>query len=188
MEYQPDSMDWGDAYRLLIGGVQPRPIAWVSTLDPNGIANLAPFSFFMGVCPRPFTLAFAPMRRGDAEPTDCKDTLRNLEATRECVVNVVPEALAVQMNATSGEYAADVDEFAIAGLTAAPSASVKPPRVAESPINFECTVTQIVTLSEEAGGASLVILRAQHIHVADAVLDGHRIALDRIRPIGRLAG
>ncbi|MGH7750377.1 MAG: flavin reductase family protein [Candidatus Dormibacteria bacterium] len=179
-------MEWRDAYRLLIGAVQPRPIAWVSTLGADGSRNIAPFSFFMGVCARPFTLAFAPMWR--LPEVARKDTLRNLEETGECVVNVVSEELAERMNLTSGEYRYDVDEFELAGLTALPSTTVAPPRIGESPVNFEARVSQIVTLAQEAGGGSIVILRVGAIHVDERVLEGTHVVTERLRPIGRLAG
>jgi flavin reductase (DIM6/NTAB) family NADH-FMN oxidoreductase RutF len=137
MELDPNVIGHVAAYKLLIGCVVPRPIAWVSTVDAAGIKNLAPFSFFMGVCGDPPTVAFSSGPRAGGG----KDTARNAEAAGEFVVNVVDDAHAEAMNLSSGEYAADVDEFALVGLPSAPSVRVKAPRVATAPISLECRVS-----------------------------------------------
>ncbi|HXJ78456.1 MAG TPA: flavin reductase family protein [Candidatus Methylomirabilis sp.] len=180
----PDAM-----YKLMIGCVVPRPIAWVSTVDAEGVANLAPFSYFMAITHNPPTVAFSSSPR--AEHTGMpgkKDTLRNVEATREFVVNLVDDSLAEQMNVTSGDYPSEVDEFAQAGLTAAPSVRVKAPRVAAAPINMECQVVQIIPIGNLP--SHLVIGRIVHLHLRDDVYDaaGERIDMHRLRPVGRLAG
>src|SRR5688500_17450817 len=120
MELDPETIGCITAYKLLIGCVVPRPIAWVSTVDSAGVRNLAPFSFFMGVCGDPPTIAFSGGPREGGQ----KDTVRNAEASREFVVNVVDDAHAEAMNASSGEYPPEVDEFTVAGLAAAPSVVV----------------------------------------------------------------
>src|SRR5213082_3366528 len=130
-------------YKLLISSVVPRPIAWVSSVDAAGVRNLAPFSYFMAITDDPPTIAFSSSFRG-AGTDGKKDTLRNVEATREFVVNVVDDALAEPMNLTSGDYPPEVDEFAVTGLTAAASAKVKPPRVADAPISMECRLVRII--------------------------------------------
>ncbi len=170
MEADPASLPWRSVYKLMTGSIVPRPIGWISTVDPAGAANLAPFSFFNGVASRPPTVVFSPTIRS----TDggSKDTLRNLRSTGEFVVNIVTEALAEAMVLTSTEFPPEVDEFRAAGLTAVPSASVSPPRVAESPIHFECTVQQIVEIGSGPGGGSLVIGRIVHLHIDQAVLLG----------------
>jgi flavin reductase (DIM6/NTAB) family NADH-FMN oxidoreductase RutF len=177
-------------YKLLIGCVVPRPIAWVSSVDAEGVRNLAPFSYFMAITHDPPTVAFSSAPRGVEVPGPrCKkDTLSNVEATREFVVNVVDDALAQQMNVTSGDYPPEVDEFAQAGLTAAPSARVKPPRVAAAPINMECRVVQILPIGNLPH--HLVIGEIVHLHVRDDVYDATtgRIDMRRLRPVGRLAG
>lgn len=187
MEADPASLPWRSVYKLMIGSIVPRPIGWISTVDPAGVANLAPFSFFNAVASQPPTVAFSPAIRS----TDggAKDTLRNLRSTGEFVVNIVTESLAEAMNLTSTEFPPEVDEFRSAGLTAAPSVSVSPPRVSESPIHFECRVEQIVEIGAGPGGGSLVIGRIVHLHVDPAVLTGDdKIDLRALRPIGRLAG
>ena len=177
-------------YRLLIGCVVPRPIAWVSSVDADGVRNLAPFSYFMAITHDPPTVAFSSAPRGVevAGPRGKKDTLSNVEATREFVVNVVDDALAEPMNVTSGDYPPEVDEFAQAGLAAAPSAQVKAPRVAAAPINMECRVVQILPVGNLPH--YLVIGEIVHLHVRDDVYDAAtgRIDMRRLRPVGRLAG
>src|SRR5438876_4892719 len=120
MQFDPQVVEPQSIYKLLIGCVVPRPIAWVSSVSDKAIANLAPFSFFMAVCNNPPTLAFSSGRRAGSQ----KDTVRNIEYTQDFVVNMVDDALAEQMNLTSGEYLPDVDEFALTGLTAVPSLKV----------------------------------------------------------------
>jgi flavin reductase (DIM6/NTAB) family NADH-FMN oxidoreductase RutF len=178
-------------YKLLIGCIVPRPIAWVSTVGADGVPNVAPFSFFMGVCNDPPTLAFsAGPRSGGAEAkaAGLKDTVRNLEATGEFVVNVVDDTLAEAMNRTSGEYPPEVDEFEVAGLTAAPGVKVRAPRVREAPISMECRVAQIVRVGR--GPHSLVLGEIVHFHLRDDLYDRAtgRVDMQRLKPVGRLAG
>jgi len=161
-----------ETYKLLIGLVIPRPIAWVSTVDAAGAANLAPFSYFMAITHDPPTIAFSASPRAEyAGVPGKKDTLRIVEVTREFVVNVVDDALAEAMNVTSGEYSPEVDEFAQAGLAIAPSVKVKAPRVAAAPINMECHLQQIISIGN----------RPSHLVIG-------RIDMHRLRPVGRLAG
>jgi flavin reductase (DIM6/NTAB) family NADH-FMN oxidoreductase RutF len=187
MDVAADSLPWTTVYKILIGSVVPRPIGWISTLDEDGRRNLAPFSFFNAVSARPPHVVFSPMiRETDA---GVKDTLRNLQATGEFVVNIVTEPLAQAMNVSSTEFPHEVDEFAAAGLTAVPSAAVRPPRVGESPVHFEGRVAHLLPLGEGPGAATLVVGRIVHLHVDPSVLlDGDKIDLDRLQPIGRLAG
>jgi len=189
LDGSPDAPTWQSVYKVMIGSIVPRPIGWVSTVDEQGQANLAPFSFFNAVCPNPPHVLFCPMTRG----TDLasKDTLANIRATGEFVVNIVTERLALAMNITATELPAGVDEFEAAGLKKMPSAAVRPPRVAESPVHFECRLAQIIDLGNpgEAGSGHVVIGRVVHLHVDESVLfDGDKIDLARLQPIGRLAG
>lgn len=187
MEINPNEMAWKSLYKLMIGSILPRPIGWISTLDAEGAPNLAPFSFFNAICPNPPHVLFCPNVRG----TDGsgKDTLNNVRATGEFVVNIVTEATAEAMNLSAQELPAGVNEFEIAGVTPASSVAVKPPRVAESPIHYECTLTQIIDLSDDPGGGSVVIGRVVHMHVDDSVrLDEDKIDLTALKPVGRLAG
>ena len=191
VEIDPQSLPPLAVYKLLIGCVVPRPIAWVSTVGADGVNNLAPFSFFMGVCNDPPTLAFSVGPRGGegrAGGAGKKDTVRNLEATGDFVVNVVDDALAEQMNLTSGEYPPEADEFVLAGLSAVPDVKVRAPRVLEAPISMECRVAQIVRVGR--GPHSLILGEIVHFHIRDNLYDREsgRIDLHRLRPVGRLAG
>ena len=187
MEFAPGSLSRKSLYKILIGSVVPRPIGWISTVNASGQPNLAPFSFFNVVCAKPPTILFCPMIRSmDGEQ---KDTLNNVKAIGEFVVNIVSGELASKMVATSVEIAADVNEFELVGLETAPSVVVKPPRVAESPIHFECKVTQIVEIGNNPGGGNVVIGEIVHLHVDERVLLGEdKIDLTALKPIGRLAG
>jgi flavin reductase (DIM6/NTAB) family NADH-FMN oxidoreductase RutF len=184
MQIDPQTAPQQSIYKLLIGCVVPRPIAWVSSLSEDGIANLAPFSFFMAVCNDPPTIAFSSGRRAGNQ----KDTVRNVEYTQDFVVNLVDDALAEQMNLTSGEYAPDVDEFAVTGLTAAPSTKVQAPRVAEAPINMECRVVQILPVGH--GPHTLILGEIVQFHIRDDLYNPStgRIDMYKLRPVGRLAG
>jgi flavin reductase (DIM6/NTAB) family NADH-FMN oxidoreductase RutF len=175
-----------NTYKLIVGVILPRPIAFVSTLSADGVRNLAPFSFFTAVSANPPVIAFSPMVRGS--DSQRKDTLHNIEATGEFVVNVVSEEIVVPMNLCSGEYPADVDEFLISGLTAIPSDLVKPPRVAESKVQMECRLLQVVHVSPKPLGGSIVLGEVLRFHVADGIIDEFRIDPDALRPIGRMGG
>jgi flavin reductase (DIM6/NTAB) family NADH-FMN oxidoreductase RutF len=179
------TLPWEEAYKLLIGSVIPRPIAWVSTTSASGVHNIAPFSFFNGFCAEPVILGFAPMA---TEDRPLKDTLANIRETEEFVINIATEATLEQMDTTGRPYPAHVDEFVVAGLTPAPSRIVKPPRIAESPINYECTLHALVPLGDGAGSSTLVLGRAVHLHVADDVLRNGRIDPAVLRPVARMGG
>jgi len=191
VEIDPKSVPPPAVYKILIGCIVPRPIAWVSTVGADGVNNVAPFSFFMGVCSDPPTLAFSSGPRGGGSTTGAgvrKDTVRNLEATGEFVVNVVDDSLAEQMNLTSGEYPPEVDEFRVAGLTPAAGVKVRAPRVLEAPISMECRVVQILRVGR--GPHSLVLGEIVHFHLRDDLYDRAtgRVDMRRLRPVGRLAG
>ena len=187
MEITPKNIPWQLVYKVMIGSIVPRPIGWISTLDADGRPNLAPFSFFNAVCANPPHVLFSPLIRSTDRGT--KDTLRNVRTTGEFVVNIVTQELASAMNQTSQELPEHVSEFAVANLITAPSSVVKPPRVAASPVHFECQVAQIFDISDQPGGGSVVIGQVVHIHVNEEVLfDGDKIDLEKLKPIGRLAG
>ena len=147
MQIDPQTFEH-NFYRVLTGVVVPRPIAFVSTLSADGVPNLAPYSFFNAVCPDPPTIVFSSSRRAGSK---AKDTLTNVEATGSFVVNVVVDEIAEAMNRTAAEFPVEVNEFEIAGLTEAPSVKVKAPRVAESPVNMECRLRQVVDLGRREG-------------------------------------
>jgi flavin reductase (DIM6/NTAB) family NADH-FMN oxidoreductase RutF len=186
VEIVPNSLPWRDAYKLLIGAIVPRPIAFVSTVSEDGIRNLAAFSFFNGVCPQPFVISFAPMWKGSTGGK--KDTLANIEATKEFVVNIVTEDIVQKMNLTSPEFPPDVDEFDVAKLTPVDSVKVKAPRVLESPINMECKLLQVVNFGNEIGSGSLVLGEVVQMHVRDDVYFDGKIDPDMLRAVARMAG
>ena len=179
-------LDTRAAYRLMIGSIVPRAIAWVSSISADGQVNHAPFSFFTGITASPPSICFSPIRRAGA----LKDTRTNVEATGEFVVNVVTEEVAEAMNRTAEELPPEVDELAVAGLTPVPSARVRPPRVAESPIQMECRLDQLVEVGRGPGAATLVIGEILAWHIRDDLYDAERarIRIDRLHAIGRLAG
>jgi flavin reductase (DIM6/NTAB) family NADH-FMN oxidoreductase RutF len=186
MIVDPGAADPRNVYKLLIGAIVPRPIAFVSSLSAGGIRNLAPFSFFTAISANPPVICFSPMIRSSDGAH--KDTLNNIEATGEFVVNIVSEEFAEKMNVCSGEYPPEVDEFQVSGLTPMPSDLVKPPRVAESHVNMECRLRQIVRVSEKLLGGSLVLGEVVRFHVDDALFDDFRIVPAKLRAIGRMGG
>src|SRR5690242_12726842 len=145
MVIDPTSAGASDVYKLMVGLIVPRPIAFVSTVDRAGLRNLAAFSFFTAVSANPPVIAFSPMVRGS--DGNRKDTLQNIEATQEFVVNVVSEDFVTKMNLTAPEYPPEVDEFVVSRLTPLPSDLVGPPRVAESRASMECRLVQVVHVS-----------------------------------------
>jgi flavin reductase (DIM6/NTAB) family NADH-FMN oxidoreductase RutF len=187
MEIDPTTLPHQSIYKILTGSVLPRPIGWISSIDLGGRPNLAPFSFFNVVCSNPPTVLFCPLIRGTDE--NPKDTLNNVRATNEFVVNIVTEELLNAMNTTSIEAPPDLNEFEFAGLTLMPSVTVKPPRVKESPIHFECKVKQIIDINDAPGGGSIVIGTITHIHAEERVMLGvDKINLSILKPVGRLMG
>ena len=192
MIVKPSDLPHSELYGILLNSVAPRPIAWVSTMSGAGQLNLAPFSFFNAVCVDPPLLAFAPgLRRpkqSDAIHGEAKDTLRNIRETREFVINIVTYELAEAMNLTSGEYDASVNEFELAKLTPQPSQIVRPPRVSESPVNFECRLHQILDFSPAPTSGSLVIGQIVSIHINDAHLKEGCLDRDSLDLIGRMGG
>lgn len=175
-----------ESYPWMINAITPRPIAWVSTVGADGRTNLAPFSFFQGVCANPPTLLFtaANDRHGNK-----KDTLKNVEAVPEFVVNIVPYALREAMNNSSAVLPHGESEFERFGIATAPSERVKPPRVAAAPAAFECRVDRIVRVGEGPLAGNIVLGRILCLHVADAVLgaDG-KIDPAKLDTIGRMGG
>lgn len=175
-----------EAYEWMTNTILPRPIAWVSTLSAEGKTNLAPFSFFQAITASPPTLMFVPANLRDGSP---KDTLRNIEATGEFVVNVVPFALAEPMNATAALLPHGESEFDKFGVESAPSTHVRPPRVAASPAAFECKLDRIVRIGEGPGAGNVVFGRILAMHVDPTVLDADGLPnaakLDLVGRMGR---
>lgn len=170
----------------MIASIVPRPIAWVSTIDSDGALNLAPFSYFTGVCTDPMTVLFCPVVPSRAGSR--KDTLRNVQSTGEFVINFTNRDNADPMNRCATDLPAGESEFEWAGVTPEPSRTVRVPRVAEAPIAYECRLQQIVTISDQPGGGYIVIGEVQHIVVRDEILTNGRIDREKYQPIGRLGG
>ena len=180
----PQAIPASLAYQLLTTTVIPRPIGFISSLSPEGVANLAPFSFFNAVCGEPPMIMFGA---GNRHPL--KDTLRNVQAIREFVVNIVSEEIAEAMNLTAADYAPHISEFGVSGLTPVPSDLVRPPRVLESPVNMECRVHDIIEVSSRPMGGSIVIGEVIRFHVRDSIIDKDMlIDPDKLKPVARLGG
>jgi len=192
MKIDPEDLAVRDRYKLMIGAIVPRPIALVSTLSPAGEPNLAPFSFFNGVGSNPMTLMFCPANGPDGSE---KDTLRNCKpiedgGTGEFVVNVSVEAYHQQVAAAAEPLAHGESEFDLVGLTPVPSRIVKPPRVEESPISFECRTVQVIrTNPGEPAGGNLVLGRVVQVHVRDELLNERmHVDAEKLAAIGRMGG
>lgn len=186
LQHDVGSVPWFETYRLVTGFLSPRPIAFVSTLSGDGQPNLAPFSFYTCVSANPLIVAFSPLRRG--RTAEKKDTLVNIEQTREFVISTVTEAIVERMNETAGEYPHGVSEWEKSGLTPVPSTLVGPARVKESPINMECRLHDIIHFGEEGGAGNLVMGKVERIHIEEDVLIGDAIDPDLIATVGRMGG
>lgn len=183
MIIDPASLSPRERYKWMISSIVPRPIAFVSTISPEGVPNLAPFSYFSGISSTPPVLAISvgPRRRGVR-----KDTVRNVEANAEMVVSLVSEELAKPMVLTSGDWPEGRNEFEVAGLTAVPSELVRPPRVAESPLSMECRVIQRVAVGNDPSW--IVLGEVLRIHVRDEMLTDGLPDPRKLRPLARLGG
>ena len=187
MIYDPTEHPLLETHKLMIGSIVPRPIAFVSTLSKDGFENLAPFSYFNGICSNPPSIMFCPARRGYDGKT--KDTLNNIRDTEEFAVNIVSEDFAEQMVSTSTDFEPEVNEFEISGLTPEPCQKIAPPKVAEAKISFECKLNKIIPVGNEGPGGGFVIIGTIVLfHIDDDVYEDGYINLGKLRPIGRLAG
>ena len=187
MIYDPSEHPLLETHKLMIGSIVPRPIAFVSTLSKDGLENLAPFSYFNGICSNPPSIMFCPARRGYDGKT--KDTLNNIRDTEEFAVNIVSEDFAEQMVSTSTDFEPEVNEFEVSGLTPVPCQKIAPPKVAEAKISFECKLNQIVPVGNEGPGGGFVVIGTIILfHIDDDVYEDGYINLEKLRPIGRLAG
>jgi len=187
MIIDPKNQPFQEIHKLMIGSIVPRPIAFVSTISNDNKFNLAPFSYFNGVCSKPPTVVFCPARRGwDGKE---KDTLKNIKANKEFVINIVSESFAEKMVMCSTDFDPEIDEFEISNLTKIKSSKVKPPRVGEAKISFECKLNQIVEIGDgNAGSGFIVIGEIVLFHLDDSIYDKGKILLEDLKPLGRLAG
>ncbi|MGA2833009.1 MAG: flavin reductase family protein [Terracidiphilus sp.] len=190
LSFDPAKCLQRQVYKLMTGIIVPRPIALVSTLSREGVANLAPFSFFCGVGSVPPTVLFCPSLRpaDSAEAGKRKDTLRNVEETGEFVVNVVSDAIAAAANAASAEVPPEVSEFQLSGLTAVASEAVRPSRVAESPAQMECELLQVIYTGHAPGSGVIVLGEVVRFHVREGLVEDFRVDPAGLDAVGRMAG
>ncbi|WP_109097228.1 flavin reductase family protein [Aquimarina sp. AU58] len=183
----PSEVTTGKLHGLILGAIGPRPIAFASTMDVNGNANLSPFSFFNVFSANPPILIFSPARRVRDNTT--KHTLENAESTKEVVINIVNYDIVQQMSLSSTEYPEGVNEFVKSGLTMVPSEKVKAYRVGESPVQFECKVNQVVPMGTEGGAGNLIICEVVLMHISENVMDeNNRIDQHKIDQVARMGG
>ncbi|MGB1102992.1 MAG: flavin reductase family protein [Crocinitomicaceae bacterium] len=183
----PKSLPIPQLHGYLLGAVGPRPIAFASTIDKDGVSNLAPFSFFNVFSANPPIMVFSPARSGRTNTT--KDTYNNVKEVPEVVINVVNYELVHQMSLASSPYEPGIDEFKKTGLTPIPSETIKPFRVAESPVQFECKVNEVIELGDGGGAGNLVICEVTRIHINDDVLgDDGKIDQHKIDLVSRMGG
>jgi flavin reductase (DIM6/NTAB) family NADH-FMN oxidoreductase RutF len=185
--FTPSDLSNAELHGILLGSIGPRPIAFASTVNKEGVANLSPFSYFNVFSANPPILIFSPARRGRDNTT--KHSYENAKAHPEVVINIVDFSIVQQMSLSSTEYPEGVNEFEKAGLTAIPSDMVKPPRVKESPVQYECKVNEIVELGKEGGAGNLIICEIVKIHVREDLINGKlQIDQTKIDTVGRMGG
>lgn len=184
MELNPKDLTKKEMYKLLIGSVVPRPIAWVSTVSKDGERNLAPFSFFNVASRKPPMLSISIGPGVQEREGTVKDTLQNIRDTGEFVINIVTGPLANEMQLSSSHFAEEVDEFAKTGLTPVPGSKVKAPRMKEAPISMECKLDRIIELGED----HLVLGELVAFNIEDSYYNNGYINIEKLRPLGRLAG
>ncbi|MBV6485357.1 MAG: hypothetical protein KFKLKKLM_01918 [Flavobacteriales bacterium] len=183
----PNEIGTQKTHQYLLGAIGPRPIAFASTIDKDGIRNLSPFSFFNVFSANPPILIFSPARSGRTRET--KNTFDNVKEVPEVVINIVNYNIVQQMSLSSSPYPKDVDEFVKAGLTPIPSETIRPFRVKESPVQFECKVNQIVELGQNGGAGNLIICEVLRIHIQDDILDANGlIDQHKIDLVSRMGG
>lgn len=185
--FNPEKLETKDLHKLLLSAVAPRPIAFASTIDSRGNVNLSPFSYFNVFSSNPPILIFSPIRRVRDNTT--KHTLQNSEETREVVINMVDYSIVDQMSKSSKEYPKGVNEFKETGLTEVRSLKVKPPRVLESPVSFECVVDNIISLGDNGGAGQLVIAKVVYVHINSNLLDSNgEIDPTKLDLVARMGG
>ncbi len=188
MQIDPASLSPKEMHKIMIGSVIPRPIAWITSTNPGGTTNLAPFSFFNGVCAKPATISISFSYNPDREDHK-KDTLRNIERTGDFVINVVSEPHQQVMHNSSANVPMDKSEIEALGLETLPSSVVKPPRLAVARIQMECTLHQLIPVGDGPGSATLMLGRVHLIHVDDRLIDdANHIDQQGVQAIGRMAG
>ena len=174
-----------NVYSYLVGGISPRPIAWISTLSSDGVANIAPYSFFTVASCNPPVLSVTQVNPRD-KPS--KDTLINLLATKECVINIVSHEQVEKMNQSCANYPSDISEFDTANIAQAPSKLVNAPSVANSKVRFECKLREVISISNEPGGGKMMLLDVVGICIDDEVMSGGYIDPELLSAVGKMGG
>lgn len=187
ISFDPKELSVGKLHGYLLGAVTPRPIAFASTIDKNGNVNLSPFSFFNVFSANPPILVFSPARRGRDNTT--KHTYENVLEVKEVTINIVNHDMVQQMSLASTEYPKGTNEFIKAGFTELASKKVRPPRVAESPVQFECKINDVIQLGKEGGAGNLVICEVVALHIDESVLDENQVIdQHKIDTVARMGG
>lgn len=187
MIVDPKEISTGRLHAIMLGAIAPRPIAFASTIDKHGSVNLSPYSFFNAFGSNPPTLIFSPARR--VRDNTIKHTLENVMDVPEVVINVVNFSMVQQMSLSSTEYPKGQNEFIKAGFTEVPSLKIKPPRVKESPVQFECKVKDVIHLGDEGGAGNLIMCEIVMVHIHDEVLDNNKgIDQQKIDLVSRMGG
>ncbi|MGB5788347.1 MAG: flavin reductase family protein [Pseudoalteromonas nigrifaciens] len=174
-----------NVYSYLVGAISPRPIAWISTLNSEGIANIAPYSFFTVASCKPAVLSVTQVNPSDKTN---KDTLNNLMATKECVVNIVSQELVEKMNQSCANYPSDISEFDAADIAQAPSKLVNAPSVADSKVRFECKLREVISISNEPGGGKMMLLDVVGICINDSVMSNGYVDPKLLNAVGKMGG
>ena len=185
MNFDPKVIDTQSCYRLLVGSIIPRPIAWISSLNADDVLNLAPYSFFTVASCNPPVLAVTQVTPRDRA---AKDTLHNLRTTGECVVNIVSEALAEVMNATCADYPASISEFDAVGIAREASHVVAPAGVRDASVRFECRLREIIDVSSLPTGGQLMLLDVVNIYASDSVMINGSVSPQLLGAVGKLGG
>ncbi|PRC95091.1 flavin reductase family protein [Solimicrobium silvestre] len=185
MNFDPQKIEPRHCYQLLVGSIIPRPIAWISTLSVDGVLNLAPYSFFtVASCNPPVLLVTQVNPSNQAN----KDTLTNLKATKECVVNIVSNECVAAMNASCADYPSDVSEFIAVGIDTVASLMVAPAGVKATQVRFECTLREVIEVSAMPAGGTMMLLDVVNIYVNEMILQENQIAPELLDAIGKLGG
>ena len=185
MIFNTSELATNEIYRLLVGGVAPRPIAWISTLSVDGVANIAPYSFFNVASCNPPILWYSQVNPRDGKN---KDTLRNLIDTQQCVVHIVNTALLEQMNLSCASLPAEQSEFDFAQIETEPSQTVLALAVKHAPVRYECHLREVIELSSLPSGGTAVLLDVKSIYVDDQLWDGRVIDQEKLQSVGKMGG
>lgn len=182
----PNSITQPELHSYLLSAVAPRPICFASTIDKNGKVNLSPFSFFNVFSSNPPLMIFSPARSG--RDNSLKHSHQNVKEVPEVVINIVNYPIVEQMSLTSTAYEKGVNEFEKAGFTQVPSTKVKPPRVGEAPVSFECTVTDVIELADSPGAGNLIMAKVELIHINEKYLTNGTLDTQKLDLVGRMGG